>query len=55
MVIHNRLRSYASGHTGKISASMAAAICTQTDSHVSTDSHVRNKGSWAFTVNCSGI
>ena len=26
-----------------------------TDSHVTTDSHVGNKDSWAFTVNCSGI
>ena len=24
-------------------------------SHVTTDSHVGNKGSWAFTVNCSRI
>ena len=44
----NRIRGFASGHTGKMAASMAAAICTKTDSHVTTDSHVGNKGSWAF-------
>ena len=32
-----------------------AAICTQTDSHVTTEGNKGNKGSWAFTVNCSGI
>ena len=42
------------GHTGKMAASAVAAICTQIDSHVTTDSHVGNKGSWAFTLNCSG-
>ena len=37
---HNRLRSFACGYIGKTAASMAAAICTQTDSHVTADSHV---------------
>ena len=32
---HNRLRSFASGHTGKMAASIAT-INTQTDSHVTT-------------------
>ena len=39
---HNRLHSFASGHTGKMVASYS--------SHLYTDSHVGNKGSWAFTV-----
>ena len=53
---HNRLRSFASDHTGRMAASMAAAICTQTaDRHATTDSHVGNKASWAFAVNCTGI
>ena len=34
---------------------LIVAIRTQTDSHVITDSHVGNKGSWAFAGNCSGI
>ena len=33
---HNRLLSFAPGHAGKMAASMAAAICTQTDCHVTT-------------------
>ena len=44
---HNSLRSFASGHTGKMAASYSRHLCT--------DSHVGNKGSWAFTVNSSGI
>ena len=48
---HNRRSSLASDHTGKMTASVVAAISIQTDSHVTTDSHVGNQGSWAFTVN----
>ena len=53
----NSFRSFASGHTCKMAASYSHHLYKvwQTDSHVTTDSRVGNKGSWAFTVNCSGI
>ena len=46
---HNRLRSFASGHTGNMAASYSGHLYT--DRLVTTDSHVGNKGSWTFTVN----
>ena len=42
-------------YAGKMAASMVAAIWTQTESHVTTDSHVGNKGSWAFTETAQGL
>ena len=36
----------------EIQDSYEDCISTHTDSHVTMDSHVENKGSWAFTVNC---
>ena len=46
---HNRLRSFASGHAGKMAASYSRHLYT--DRQLRDNIHVRNKGSWAFTVN----
>ena len=46
----NCLRSFKSGHTGKMVASCDAISTQSRDNR-----HMGNKGFWAFTINCSGI